>query len=215
MQITRRHVGLALGMATAVALTAGALIASTQTANADVVTNDAAPLFSGVTSTGETVSLADYTGKTVVLEWTNHVCPFVQKHYDDSYSNMQTLQTNAAGDDVVWLSVISSAPGKQGHVTGEEADELITSRGAAPTAVILDESGEIGQLYGAKTTPHMFVITADGSIAYQGAIDSIKSAKIRDIPKAENYVTAALGAVAQGQPVETPSTRPYGCSVKY
>jgi len=215
MMVTRRHIGLALGMATAVALTAGALIASTQPANADAVTSDIAPGFTGVTSTGETVSLSDFAGQTVVLEWTNHGCPFVQKHYDETYKNMQGLQTAAADDGVVWLSVISSAPGKQGYVSPEEANELTTSRGAAPSAVIIDESGDIGRLYDAKTTPHMYIITGDGTLAYQGAIDSIKSARVSDIPEADNYVTAALDAVAAGEAVETAQTRPYGCSVKY
>jgi len=215
MMVTRRHIGLALGMATAVALTAGALIASTQPASADAVTSDIAPGFTGVTSTGETVSLSDFAGQTVVLEWTNHGCPFVQKHYDETYKNMQGLQTAAADDGVVWLSVISSAPGKQGHVSPEEANELTTSRGAAPSAVIIDESGDIGRLYDAKTTPHMYIITGDGTLAYQGAIDSIKSARVSDIPEADNYVTAALDAVAAGEAVETAQTRPYGCSVKY
>ncbi|MEO1474854.1 MAG: redoxin domain-containing protein, partial [Pseudomonadota bacterium] len=164
---------------------------------------------------GETVSLSDFAGQTVVLEWTNHGCPFVQKHYDETYKNMQGLQTAAADDGVVWLSVISSAPGKQGHVSPEEANELTTSRGAAPSAVIIDESGDIGRLYDAKTTPHMYIITGDGTLAYQGAIDSIKSARVSDIPEADNYVTAALDAVAAGEAVETAQTRPYGCSVKY
>ncbi|MEO0882377.1 MAG: redoxin domain-containing protein [Pseudomonadota bacterium] len=215
MMMTRRHIGLALGMATAVALTAGALIASARPANADIVTNETAPAFTGQTSAGETISLEDFAGKTVVLEWTNHGCPFVQKHYDQSFQNMQGLQADAASDEIVWLSVISSAPGKQGHVTPEEANDLTTSRGATPAAIILDESGDLGRLYGAKTTPHMYVITGDGTLVYQGAIDSIKSASTSDIPDAENYVTAALDALATGAPVETAQTRPYGCSVKY
>jgi len=200
-------------MAAAVALTAGALIASTGTANAEAAAN--APAFTGITSNGETVSLADFAGKTVVLEWTNDGCPFVKKHYAEPIKNMQTLQADATADDVVWLSVISSAPGKQGHVDGAAANELTTSRGAAPSHVILDETGEIGKLYDAKTTPHMFVITADGEVAYEGAIDSKKSANPADIEGATNYVTAALDSVAAGEPVETASTKPYGCSVKY
>ena len=213
--ITRRHIGLALGMATAVGLTAGALIASTQKASADVEVNAVAPDFTGITSTGETVSLSDFAGQTVVLEWTNHDCPFVRKHYDASHTNMQTLQGEAGADDIVWLTVISSAPGKQGHVTPDQANELTTSRGAAPAAVILDESGDIGRLYGAKTTPHMYVVTEAGDLVYQGAIDSIRSADPDDIPEAENYVTAALTSVAAGAPVASAQTRPYGCSVKY
>ena len=213
--INRRNVGIAFGMATAVALTAGAMIASTQSAAADAIVSEPAPDFTGITSTGETISLSDYAGQTVVLEWTNHGCPFVQKHYNDTHSNMQTLQENAVEDGTVWLSVISSAPGKQGHVSADEANELTTSRGAAPSAVILDPSGDIGRLYDARTTPHMYIITEDGTLAYKGAIDSIRSADPADIPDAENYVTAALTDIADGVAVETPVTRPYGCSVKY
>ena len=196
--------------------TLGAVAAlSTSAAIANVTTNDAAPDFTGTATDGASVSLSDFAGKTVVLEWTNHGCPFVQKHYDASYANMQTLQSNASSEDVVWLTVISSAPGKQGHVSPTKADELTTSRGAAPSAVILDESGDIGRLYGAKTTPHMYVVNAEGTLVYQGAIDSIRSSKTKDIPKATNYVTAALASVAAGTPVEKAQTKPYGCSVKY
>lgn len=213
MQITRRHLSLAAGMAAAVALSAGALIAST--AQAAPATGAAAPAFSGVTSAGETISLADFAGKTVVLEWTNDGCPFVKKHYATPPANMQTLQKSAAADDIVWISVISSAKGEQGHADAARANELTASRGAAPAHVVLDEAGTIGKLYGAKTTPHMFIITADGELAYDGAIDSKSSAKVEDIAKATNYVTAALEDIEAGRPVATPVTKPYGCSVKY
>lgn len=217
--LNRRNLSLAAGMATAIALTAGSLIASTGTAAADDVAapaiGETAPGFTGVDSNGETVSLSDFDGKTVVLEWTNADCPFVKKHYDESVKNMQGLQTDAAADDIVWISVISSAPGKQGHVDGATANELTTSRGAAPTHVILDETGEIGRTYEAKTTPHMFVIKDDKSLAYMGAIDSKKSANPADIATSTNYVTAALDSIEAGTPVETTSSKPYGCSVKY
>lgn len=213
MQITRRHLSLAAGMATAVALSAGALIAST--AQAAPATGAAAPAFSGVTSAGETISLSDFAGKTVVLEWTNDGCPFVKKHYATPPANMQTLQKSAAADDIVWISVISSAKGEQGHADGARANELTTSRGAAPAHVVLDEAGTIGKLYGAKTTPHMFIITPDGELVYDGAIDSKPSAKVEDIASATNYVTAALADLEAGKPVATPVTKPYGCSVKY
>ena len=213
MQITRRHLSLAAGMAAAVALSAGALIAST--AQAAPATGAAAPAFSGVTSAGETISLADFAGKTVVLEWTNDGCPFVKKHYATPPANMQTLQKSAAADDIVWISVISSAKGEQGYADAARANELTASRGAAPAHVVLDEAGTIGKLYGAKTTPHMFIITADGELAYDGAIDSKSSAKVEDIAKATNYVTAALEDIEAGRPVATPVTKPYGCSVKY
>ncbi|MEH6808429.1 MAG: redoxin family protein [Hyphomonas oceanitis] len=212
---SRRNFSLAAGMAAAVALTAGALIASTANASPLVAPGEPAPAFIGLDSEGQSVSLADFAGKTVVLEWTNDGCPFVQKHYSTPPSNMQTLQTEAAADDVVWLSVISSAPGKQGHVSGNEANALTSSRSAAPAHVILDPSGDIGRLYGAKTTPHMFVIKADGTLAYEGAIDSKPSARVDDIDTATNYVRAALTSVAADEPVTVASSKPYGCSVKY
>ncbi len=213
--INRRSLTLGAGMAIAVALTAGALIVSTAEAEARPQINAPAPAFAGVTSTGETVSLADFAGKRVVLEWTNHDCPFVKKHYDPGFANMQGLQQAAAAADTVWLSVISSAPGKQGHVSASEADVLSDSRGAAPAHVILDESGDIGRLYDARTTPHMFVIAPDGTLAYDGAIDSIASARPADIPAADPYVVLAQAALDAGEPVDPASTKPYGCSVKY
>ena len=213
--MNRRNLSLAAGMAAAVALTAGALIASTATASAETSPGETAPGFTGIGANGETVSLADYAGKTVVLEWTNEGCPFVQKHYTTPPSNMQGLQADAAEDETVWISVISSAPGKQGHTTGAAANALDASRGANPAHVVLDESGDIGRLYGAKTTPHMFVITPAGEIAYQGAIDSRPSARVSDLTTATNYVAAALASVAADEPVEMANTKPYGCSVKY
>lgn len=172
-----------------------------------------APAFTATTADGKTVSLADFKGKTVVLEWTNHDCPFVKKHY--SSSNMQNHQKAATGQGVVWLQVISSAPGQQGHVDGATAQKLNADRGAAPTATLLDPQGDLGRLYGAQTTPHMYVIKGDGTLAYKGGIDSIPSAKVDDIAKAEPFVTEALAAVAAGRKVEKASTRPYGCAVKY
>jgi peroxiredoxin len=214
--ITRRHLSLAAGMAAAVALTAGALIASTAEASSpNAVIGQPAPAFTGVTSNGETVSLADFRGKTVVLEWTNHDCPFVVKHYTAPPSNMQTLQKQAADSDIVWLTVISSRSGQQGHVTPAKANELTASRGAAPMHVILDEPGSIGRLYDAKTTPHMFIITPEGTLVYDGAIDSVRSSRVADIAGADNYVSIALAELAEGKPVSKPVTQPYGCSVKY
>lgn len=215
MILSRRHLSLAAGMAAAVALTAGALIASTAEASPAPAVGAAAPAFTGTTSNGETVSLSDFEGKTVILEWTNDGCPFVKKHYADPPSNMQTLQKSANADDIVWLSVISSRPGTQGHVSPEEANTLTTSRGAAPAHVILDESGDIGRLFGAKTTPHMYIVTPEGELVYDGAIDSVPSARVEDIATAENYVTAALADLNAGKPVATAVTKPYGCAVKY
>ena len=172
-----------------------------------------APAFTATTADGKTVTLADFKGKTVVLEWTNHDCPYVKKHYGSG--NMQAQQKAAIAQGVVWLQVISSAPGQQGHVDGATALRLNAERGAAATATLLDPAGDLGRLYGAQTTPHLFVIKPDGTVAYRGGIDSIPSADRADIPKAEPYVTEALAAVAAGRKVDKASTRPYGCSVKY
>ena len=147
------------------------------------------------------------------MEWHNHECPFVKKHYKSG--NIPELQEEYTAKNVIWLSIISSAEGKQGYVTGKEADKNMAKAGAGPTHVLLDPEGEVGRRYGAKTTPHMYVIDAQGLVRYQGAIDSIKSANPDDIADAENYVVSALDAVLAGKPVETTVTQPYGCSVKY
>ncbi|MEM9938168.1 MAG: redoxin family protein [Pseudomonadota bacterium] len=216
ISFTRRNIGLASGMATAVMLTAGSMIMFSADAAPLAEPGQVAPAISeAMTSTGETISLSDFEGKTVVLEWTNDGCPFVKKHYAEPVTNFQAMQSDAAEDDVVWLSVISSAPGKQGHTDGAGAEAINAARGAAPTYTIMDPAGDIGRAYSAKTTPHMFVIKGDGEIAYAGAIDSIRSSKVDDIAEATNYVTAALESVAAGEPVEIDSTAPYGCSVKY
>ena len=189
-----------------------AAIVAPALALANTTVDAPAPAFTATTADGKTVNLADYKGKTVVLEWTNHDCPYVKKHYG---GNMQSQQKDATSQGVVWLQVISSAPSQQGFVDGGTAKKLNADRGAAPTATLLDPKGEIGKLYGAQTTPHMYVIKGDGTLAYKGGIDSIATAKADDIAKAEPYVTQALAAVAAGRKVEKASTRPYGCSVKY
>lgn len=171
-----------------------------------------APAFTLTDSKGQSHSLADFAGKTVVLEWTNHECPFVVKHYS---GNMQALQKQFGTDDVVWLTVISSAPGKQGHVSGAKADELTSSRNAMPDAVLFDETGVTGKAYDAKTTPHMYVIDKKGVLQYMGGIDSIPSAKVDDIAKATPYFSDALTAVLAGNPASPAVTKPYGCSIKY
>ncbi len=171
-----------------------------------------APAFTLTDSKGQSHSLADFAGKTVVLEWTNHECPFVVKHYS---GNMQALQKQFGTDDVVWLTVISSAPGKQGHVTGVKADELTSSRNAMPDAVLFDETGVTGKAYDAKTTPHMYVIDKKGVLQYMGGIDSIPSAKVDDIAKATPYFADAVTAVLAGNPANPAVTKPYGCSIKY
>ncbi len=181
---------------------------------ADPIINKPAPAFSGKAADGSTINLADLKGKTVVLEWTNHDCPYVIKHYDQS-NNIPNLQKAAVADDVVWLQVISSAPGKQGNVDGATAISLNEKRGAAPTNTILDADGTIGKLYNAKTTPHLFVINPEGTLVYKGGIDSIKTADPADISKATPYVKDALDALAAGKAIPNPSTAPYGCSIKY
>lgn len=186
---------------------------ATQVAAAPVRVSQPAPDFTAVDSNGKAHRLRDFKGKVVVLEWTNHQCPFVRKHYESG--NMQKLQKQATGKGVVWLSVISSAPGQQGNLNGKQANDLTKSRGAAPTAVLLDPDGKLGNLYSARTTPHMFVITSNGTLAYMGAIDSISSADKADVAKAKNYISTALDRVLKGQTVDTPVTQPYGCSVKY
>ena len=172
-----------------------------------------APDFSGLDSNGKSVKLSDYRGKTVVLEWTNDGCPYVKKHY--SSNTMQALQKDAAEKGIVWLTIISSAPGTQGYVTGDEANQLTQIRGAAPTAVILDPEGEIGHLYDARTTPHMFIVNGEGALVYLGGIDDKATTEVEDIKTARNYVRAALDDLAAGAPIENAVTRPYGCSVKY
>lgn len=187
------------------------------TAQAKIETGSNVSDMSVVDSNGVTHQLSDYAGRTVVLEWTNHGCPYVVKHYNPSFEggNMQKLQKMAAEDDVVWLSIISSAPGKQGYVRGSEANNLTETRGASPEAVVLDAAGEMGRTFSAKTTPHMFVIDDSQTLVYQGAIDSVKSVNPADIPDATNYVNAALTALKNGDPIADAETKPYGCSIKY
>lgn len=192
-----------------------ALIVGVQTAPALAQTSvgKQAPEFATVDSHGKTVKLADFKGKTVVLEWSNHDCPYVRKHY--GAGNMQALQSEAAAKGVVWLTVVSSAKGQQGFVEGLEANKLTDDRKAKPAAVLLDPKGQAGKAYGATATPHMFVIAPDGTLVYGGAIDDRASANPADIPKARNYVRDALAAVAAGKPMVPATTRAYGCSVKY
>jgi hypothetical protein len=172
-----------------------------------------APDFQCKDSAGKTRALSESKGRTVVLEWTNRQCPFVRKHYDGG--NMQALQKRYTGQGVVWLSVVSSAPGNQGYVTAQGADEHVKAVGAAPTAVLLDADGKVGRLFGAQTTPHLFVVDGAGKLVYAGAIDDKSSTSAADIPGARNYVAEALDALLAGKPVPTASTKAYGCSVKY
>jgi len=190
----------------ALALAAGTTLAAPEV-------GQPAPAFTLTDSNGQSHNLADFKGKFVVLEWLNHGCPFVKKHYDSN--NMQKLQKEYTGKDVVWLSIVSSAPGKQGHMSPAETNQAKEEKGSAATAVLLDEDGTVGQLYGAKATPELYVINPEGNLIYAGAIDDKKSVDPADVEGATNYVKRALDEALAGQPVSTPKTEPYGCSVKY
>ena len=173
----------------------------------------AAPDFTAVDSKGGSVRLSEYRGKIVVLEWTNADCPYTRKHYTSG--NMQSMQALAKENGIVWLSVVSSAPGKQGYVNGAAADALTESRKAVPTSVLLDPTGAVARLYAAKTTPHLFVIDKDGALRYMGGIDSIATTDAADIARAEPYLKEALLALALGNQPPHAVTKPYGCSIKY
>jgi len=172
-----------------------------------------APEFSATDIHGQTRRLSEFKGKYVVLEWHNQGCPFVKKHYNSG--NMQRLQKELTGEGVTWLTVISSAPGKQGYVTADEETKYLAEKQASPTDVLLDPDGALGRLYGAKTTPHMFVINDSGVLVYAGAIDDKPSTDLGDVDGAKNYVRAAYEEAKQGKPVSVSVTAPYGCSVKY
>ncbi len=194
--------------ATAVALAPAAAFA---TAGPEV--GKPAPLFTGTDSNGKTWSLADLKGKVVVLETTNHDCPYVRKHYGSK--NMQEQQREAAAKGVVWLTLASNAAGEQGSVTPAQANELTRSRDAAPAAVLIDPQSKIARAYGATVTPHMYIVDAKGTLVYKGGIDSIPSSSVADVPKAKQYVRVALDEVLAGKPVSEASTRAYGCTMKY
>lgn len=172
-----------------------------------------APAFTVTDSNGRQHSLSDFRGRTVVLEWTNADCPFVKKFYEPGA--MQRMQADATRNGVVWLTVNSGAPGKQGHVTPAQANAKMKAAGFNSTAYIPDPDGTLGRLYGARTTPHMFVIDPKGILVYAGGIDDTPTANSADIARARNFVQLALADIAAGRPVATPTSRPYGCSVKY
>jgi alkyl hydroperoxide reductase subunit AhpC len=174
---------------------------------------EAAPEFTATASNGKTFRLSDYRGKYVVLEWHNNGCPYVGKHYNSG--NMQRLQKQWTSRGVVWFTILSSAPGKQGYVTASEENEYLAKMQAAPTAALLDPTGEIGHLYDAKTSPQMVVIKLQGVVIYSGAIDNKATTDLQDVPNATNYVSLALEEAMAGKQVQTAATRPYGCSVKY
>jgi peroxiredoxin len=197
----------------ALAATAAAPAVARTPAESAVQTGRAAPDFSVTDTKGVRHALAAYRGKIVILEWTNHECPYTAKHY--ATGNMQALQAAATASGAIWLTVVSSRPRSQGYVEAAEADELTVSRNARPTGVVLDPRGQLGRLYGASTTPHMFVIDASGVLVYMGAIDDRPSASHASVQGARNYVREALDAMAAGRPIALASTRPYGCTVKY
>lgn len=200
------------GVAVAVAI-GGTVLLSGGEAQATVATGAQAPAFSVRDASGATRTLAEFRGRIVVLEWTNHGCPYVRKHYDSR--NMQTLQQEAIASGAVWLQVISSAPGEQGHLDGAGVRARLQTDNAAPTATLLDPSGTMGRAYGAMTTPHMYIINPQGVLVYQGAIDDRPSARPSSLEGATNYVRAALADIAAGRPVQTAQTTAYGCNVKY
>ncbi|MNL26426.1 Thiol-disulfide oxidoreductase ResA [compost metagenome] len=182
-------------------------------AHADAIPGQPAPAFDVKDANGKNQTLAGLKGKWVVLEWTNKDCPYVKKHYGSK--NMQGLQKAYTGKGVTWFTVISSKKGEQGNLAPAEALKVAKENGSGATAVLIDESGAMGKAFGAKTTPHMFVINPEGNVVYAGGIDDNDSANPAVIVKSKNYVSAALDAAMVGKPVETASARPYGCSVKY
>ena len=174
---------------------------------------ETAPNFSEAASDGKTYNLSSYQGKFVVLEWHNQGCPYTAKHYESG--NMQKLQKEWTTKGVTWFTVISSAQGTQGYVNASDENSYLAKMKAAPTAALLDPSGQLGHMYGAKTTPHMFVINPQGKLIYDGAIDDRPTTDESDINGAKNYVSLALSEAMAGKPVSTATTRAYGCSVKY
>jgi peroxiredoxin len=193
------------------ALAAGLL--ATAGAAAQAVVGQPAPAFSAVDANGKPVSLADYRGKHVVLEWVNPGCPFVQKHYNSG--NMPSTQKAATSKGVTWLSVASTAKDASHYRAPSELASWVRDKGGAPTATLMDADGKIGRAYGARVTPHMYVIDPQGKLIYAGAIDSKPTANPDDIKTAANYVNQAIGEALAGKPVSQPTTRAYGCSIKY
>jgi hypothetical protein len=211
-----------------IALAAVAVAAATSDGDAVALTSaelaaapkvgEPAPAFTAVDTRGASHSLEAYRGRWVVLEWVNHECPYTKKHYaalDGGPGNTQAMQRDYAAKRVVWLSVVSSAPGKQGFTTAAEADRLTQEKGAAPTAVVRDTAGTLGRLYGARNTPQYAIIDPQGVLRYAGAIDDKPTPRVSDIAAATNYVRAALDAGLAGKPIAVAQTQPYGCDVKY
>ena len=211
MKVIARRTLLGTGLAGAAAIAGFGIAGAAPGMQAKI--GAPAPGFSLTDSNGKSVSLADFKGKTVVLEWTNHDCPYVRKHYGGNA--MQALQKKWTAQGVVWLTLISSEPGSQGFVSAEQANKLTMDRGAAPTAVLFDPKGQAGHAYGAQITPHMYVITGDGTLVYMGGIDDKATTRLDDLKTAKNFVDQALTEVSQGKPVSVTTSRPYGCTIKY
>ncbi len=182
-------------------------------AQAQATVGQPAPAFTATNTQGKPVSLADFKGKHVVLEWTNPGCPFVQKHYDGG--NMPATQKAAGAKGVVWLSMVTTAKSHQDYATPAELTAWQRTKGAAPTATLMDSDGKVGRMYAARTTPHLYIVDPTGKLVYAGGIDSIPSANAADIKSATNYVNQSLGEALAGKAISQPVTRAYGCSVKY
>jgi len=210
--ISKRTLIIGAGALAATAGT-GVVFIGARDAEAAVETGAQAPAFSVQDANGATRTLAEFRGRTVILEWTNHGCPYVRKHYDSN--NMQTLQRETTANGIVWLQVISSAQGEQGYLDGAGALARVRTDNAAPTATLLDPTGVMGRAYGARNTPQMFIISPTGAVLYQGAIDDRPSARPSSLEGATNYVRAALADIEAGRAVQVAETTPYGCSVKY
>jgi len=204
-------------IAVTAALVAGAALSNDRAtaidASAAAKPGAPAPAFSAQDIGGRTISLGDYAGKIVILEWTNDGCPFVGKHYNSG--NMQALQRRYTGEGDVWLTIASSAPGEQGYVMPAEAKADLARWQAAPSDFLLDPGGVVGRLYDARATPHVVVIDRGGRVVYMGAIDDTPSTRLADVKTAKNYLVAALDEVAAGKPVAIAATQAYGCSIKY
>lgn len=214
-RLTRRNVGLFAGLMAAAALTGGAVISASSNAQdtpSGAVVGEPAPDFTATDLAGVSHSLSDFADQTVVLEWTNPGCPYVVKHYVSD--NMQTMQSEAAENGVVWLTVNSTNPDHRDYLEPAEMTAWLEEQGAAPTSAFLDANGEIGRLFGAGRTPDVFIVD-QGVVAYIGAVDDVRSTDPDDVPGATNFVRAALSAIAAGEAVDPAETVRYGCTVKY
>ncbi|MBK6555714.1 MAG: thioredoxin family protein [Comamonadaceae bacterium] len=194
------------------AAAAAAILMQGHAMAAPAVVGQSAPGFTLTDTAGKPVRLADFKGKTVVLEWNNPGCPFVRKHYQ---GNMQSLQKEAAAQGVVWLAINSTETASGDYLSPAQLARWMQDKQAAPTATLMDEDGVVGKAYGARVTPHMYIVNAQGVLVYAGGIDSIPSSRVDDIPKATPYIRQALGEIKAGKPLSVSTSQAYGCSVKY